>query len=55
MLTSEEKKNFKELFYKYCKQEIKKGHCKSGGCVSCPVNKAYEEIFYTFNDEDEED
>lgn len=53
-MTAEEKATFKELFSKYCRQEINKGHCEEG-CDLCPVNRAYDEIFYEFNDNDEDD
>lgn len=55
MLTPEEKAKFKELFSKYCRQEINKGHCIGDTCEWCPINKAYDEIFYLFNDDEEEE
>ena len=54
MMTEQEKQTFRELFSKYCRQEINKGHCDADVCEWCPVNKAYDEIFYRFT-EDEED
>lgn len=53
-MTEKENAIFKELFSKYCRQEINKGHCEYG-CDLCPVNSAYDEIFYKFNDDEEED
>lgn len=50
-----ERKAFRELFSKYCRQEINKGHCDSDGCEFCPVNSAYDEIFNRFSDEEESD
>lgn len=55
MLTAEEKATFKMLFSKYCRQEVNKGHCTGDTCEWCPINKAYDEIFYLFNDEDEDE
>jgi hypothetical protein len=55
MMTAEEKATFKGLFAKYCRQEINKGHCQEDCCDICPVNNAYDEIFYKFNDEEEEE
>lgn len=36
---------FKELFSKYCRQEINAGHCADDSCEFCPINRAYAEIF----------
>lgn len=55
MLTPDEKAEFKKLFSKYCRQEIDKGHCSDNECELCPINKAYDEIFYLFNDEENDD
>ena len=44
-MTTSEMKLFNQLFGKYCSQEIQKGHCVADGCIVCPVNRAYEEIF----------
>lgn len=56
MLTKEEKTLFNKLFSKYCRQEVALGHCVADSCELCPVDKAHEEIFVTFaNDEDVED
>ena len=55
MLTPEEKAEFKRLFSKYCRQEVNKGHCNGGECEWCPINKAYDEIFYLFNDDEDEE
>ena len=46
---------FRELFSKYCRQEINKGHCESDGCEFCSVNSAYDEIFNRFSDDEEDD
>lgn len=54
-MTPEEKEKFKELFSKYCRQEVNKGHCCGEECEWCPINKAYDEIFYLFNDEEDEE
>ena len=45
---------FKELFSKYCRQEINKGHCEEDCCDICPVNNAYDEIFNRFADKDDD-
>ena len=55
MMTAEEKSTFKELFGKYCRQEVNKGHCEADTCEWCPINKAYDEIFYEFEDDEEEE
>ena len=56
MLTEDEKISFNKLFSKYCRQEVALGHCEPDSCEFCPVDKAHEEIFVTFaNDEDVED
>ena len=55
MMTEKEKETFKELFGKYCRQEINKGHCDGVECNWCPIDKAYNEIFYLFNEDAEED
>ena len=54
-MTKEEKSTFKELFGKYCRQEVDKGHCEADTCEWCPINKAYNEIFDDFNDEEEQE
>ena len=45
MMNKQEMQAFRELFSKYCRQEINKGHCESDGCEFCSVNSAYDEIF----------
>ena len=55
MLTPAEKQTFKELFSKYCRQEMNKGHCTGSECEWCPINKAYDEIFYLFADDEDEE
>lgn len=55
MMTNEEKQTFKELFSKYCRQEMNKGHCTGDTCEWCPINKAYDEIFYLFADDEDEE
>lgn len=54
-LTVEDWQKFKELFSKYCGQEINKGHCPDGSCSTCPVNAAYSEIFSECEDEADND
>lgn len=54
-MTEQEKQTFKELFSKYCRQEMNKGHCTGDTCEWCPINKAYDEIFYLFADDEEEE
>lgn len=44
-MTEQEVNKFQELFSKYCKQEVKAGHCEPDTCDACPVNIAYDEIF----------
>lgn len=53
-MTEQEMKTFKELFSKYCRQEINKGHCEAGSCDICSVNNAYEEIFDRFADTEDD-
>ena len=53
MMTTEEKVTFKDLFRKYCRQEINKGYCDADNCEFCPIDKAYEEIFDKSNDDEE--
>ena len=38
MMNKQEMQAFRELFSKYCRQEINKGHCESDGCEFCSVN-----------------
>ena len=52
MMNKEEMHAFRELFSKYCRQEINKGHCEADSCDICPVNSAYDEIFNRFADDD---
>lgn len=54
MMNKEEMQVFRELFSKYCRQEINKGHCEADCCDLCPVNNAYDEIFNRFADEDDD-
>lgn len=55
ILTEQEKTIFRQLFRKYCRQEEILGHCDADYCELCPVNQAYDEIFYKFNtDTDDE-
>ncbi len=44
-MSEEDITQFKELFSKYCRQEINAGHCTDDSCELCPINRAYEEIF----------
>lgn len=44
MMNKQEMQAFRELFSKYCRQEINKGHCESDGCEFCSVNSAYGEF-----------
>lgn len=53
-MNKEEMQVFRELFSKYCRQEINKGHCEADCCDLCPVNNAYDEIFNRFADEDDD-
>ena len=55
MMNKQEMQAFRELFSKYCRQEINKGHCESDGCEFCSVNSAYDEIFNRFSDDEEDD
>ena len=55
MMNKQEMLAFRELFSKYCRQEINKGHCESDGCEFCSVNSAYDEIFNRFSDDEEDD
>lgn len=52
MLTEEEKQSFNKLFSKYCRQEVALGHCEPDSCEFCPVNKASEDIFKPFADDE---
>ena len=52
MMNKQEMQAFRELFSKYCRQEINKGHCESDGCEFCSVNSAYDEIFNRFSDDE---
>ena len=54
-MTEKEKETFKKLFGKYCRQEINKCHCSGAECNWCPIDKAYNEIFYRLNDCTEDD
>lgn len=46
---------FKQMFSKYCHNEIEAGHCDSFyGCGNCPINAAYNEIFGTWNDDEQD-
>jgi hypothetical protein len=55
MMNKQEMQAFRELFSKYCRQEINKGHCESDGCEFCSVDSAYDEIFNRFSDDEEDD
>ena len=55
MMNKQEMQAFRELFSKYYRQEINKGHCESDGCEFCSVNSAYDEIFNRFSDDEEDD
>ena len=55
MLTPEDISRFRALFYKYCRGEINANRCEADSCEYCPVNQAYEEIFDSLEDNDEED
>lgn len=44
-LTPEETTQFKQLFSKFCRGEMNAGKCDDDSCESCPVNRAYTEIF----------
>lgn len=37
MMNKQEMQAFRELFSKYCRQEINKGHCESDGCEFCSL------------------
>lgn len=53
-MTEQEVQIFKELFGKYCQQEMDEGHCET--CEGCLVNNAYMEIFDKYaNCEDDAD
>lgn len=54
-MNKEDMQAFRELFSKYCRQEINKGHCEADCCDICPVNGAYDEIFNRFADDEEDD
>lgn len=55
-MTEEEKAVFRNLFSKYCREQIKQNRCEDDYCEFCPINKAYEEIFKeTETDEENED
>ena len=54
-MTEEELQLFKELFSKYCRQEINSGHCAEDSCELCHVNSAYDEIFHKFSDKSEDE
>lgn len=43
-MTNTEMKEFKEMFSKYCKDQINKGNCTGDTCEFCPIGVAYEEI-----------
>lgn len=53
-MNEEELQQFKEMFQKYCQQEIQKGHCADDSCALCPINAAYDEIFRRFADDPDE-
>lgn len=55
MMNKEEMQAFRELFSKYCRQEINKRHCEADSCDICPVNSAYDEIFNRFADDEGDD
>ncbi len=54
-MTEKEMQLFKELFSKYCRQEINRGLCTEDTCFLCPINAAYEKIFKKAIDDSEED
>lgn len=41
-----DKKLFKQMFSEYCQSEINKGRCGEYDCQQCPVNMAWNHIFY---------
>ena len=52
MLTPDDISQFRALFSKYCRGEINANHCEADSCEYCPVNRAYEEIFDSLEDND---
>lgn len=49
------KELFKQMFSEYCRSEINAGHCDEYDCQWCAVNMAWDKIFCTEEDyEDEE-
>lgn len=55
LFSVEDISQFKNLFSKYCRQEINNGICDEYDCDYCYINKAYMEIFDTLSDDAEED
>lgn len=55
LLTPDDISQFRALFSKYCRGEINANRCEADSCEYCPVNRAYEEIFDSLEDNDEED
>lgn len=53
MLSAEEIEQFKNLFSKFCQGEINAGRCGGDTCEWCPINKAYEEIFDSLEEDEE--
>lgn len=45
MFSEKEIDDFKQKFYRYCRQMTNNGHCKDGDCEFCAVNHAYDTIF----------
>lgn len=43
-MTNDEIKEFKEMFGKYCRDQINKGNCAGDTCEWCPIQKAYDEV-----------
>lgn len=43
-MTNVEVKEFKEMFGKYCRDQINKGNCTGDTCEWCPIQAAYDEV-----------
>lgn len=50
-----DKEAFKQMFSEYCRAQAGAGNCDDGECAFCCVNAAWERIFGSEEESDEEE
>ena len=53
MLSPDDVAQFRALFSRYCRGEINANRCEPDCCDTCPINRAYEDIFDSLDDDDD--